>query len=168
MIGILLFNYKFMKTITPCLWFKDNALEAVNHYLSIFPNSKIIHTDYYGEDGPYWKVWDVLMINFMLNGSPFYALNWWVVFEHNYSVSFMIPCKDQKEIDYYYEKLSSVPEEEQCWWLKDKYWLSWQLIPEDLDKYLSYENKEKSSKVMKTLIGMKRIDMNVLDKIFNS
>lgn len=166
--GLIFSNYRIMKTITPCLWFKDNALEAVNYYTSIFPNSKIINTSYYDENNLYWKAWDVLMINFILNWNPFFALNWWVVFEHNYSVSFMIQCKDQKEIDYFYTKLSSIPEEEQCWWIKDKYWLSWQLVPEILEKYLSSENKEKAWKVIKAVQEMKRIDIATLDKIYNS
>lgn len=157
-----------MKKITPCLWFKDNALDAVNFYVSVFPNSKVISTSYYDENNPYWKPWDILTISFELDWNEFLALNWWVVFEHNYSVSFIILCKDQKEIDYYYDKLSSIPEEEQCWWLKDKYWLSWQLGPKNLDKYLNDKDKKKSWKVMKALMEMKRIDVDALEKAYNS
>lgn len=157
-----------MKTIIPCLWFKDNALEAINHYISVFPDSKIINKYYYVENSPGWKPWDLMSLDFELSWNHFQAINWWVAFEYNYSVSFEIPCKDQKEIDYFYDKLSSDPEAEQCGWIKDKFWVSWQLVPENLDKYLSDKNKEKSWKVMKALLDMKRIDMDVLDKIYNS
>lgn len=156
-----------MKTIIPCLWFKDNALEAINHYVSVFPDSKIINKFYNYENNPYAKEWDLLSLDFELSGNHFQAINWWVVFEYNYSVSFEIPCKDQKEIDYYYDKLSSDPEAEQCGWIKDKFWVSWQIVPENLDSYL-LGPKEKSSKVMKALLEMKRIDIAALEKAYNS
>lgn len=132
-----------MKTITPNLWFDGNAKEAVDYYISVFPDSKIISTMYYPnseEEGlaDFQKdlAGKVLTIEFELMGNNYVAINAGSEFKFNESVSFSIPCKDQEEIDYYWSKLSAVPESEQCGWCKDKFGLSWQVVPENAEELL--------------------------------
>ena len=129
--------------IIPNLWFDGNAQEAVDFYLSVFPNSKVIATAYYpksAEEGLADFQLDlagkVLTIDFELEDMRFTAINAGPEFKFNESVSFMISCQDQAEIDYYWEKLSAVPEAEQCGWLKDKYGLSWQVVPVNMDELM--------------------------------
>ncbi|MDB4940270.1 MAG: yteG [Candidatus Doudnabacteria bacterium] len=136
-----------MKTITPNLWFDGNAKEAVDFYLSVFPNSKVISTVYYpnsAEEGladfQLKMAGKVLSIDFELSGNPFVAINAGPEFKFNESVSFSVPCEDQQEIDYYWEKLSSVPESEQCGWCKDKYGLSWQIVPKNMEELMKKPN----------------------------
>lgn len=122
--------------ITPNLWFDGNAQEAVDFYVSVFPNSKINGTSYYPEEGlaDFQKnlAGKPLTIDYELNGNLFTAINAGPEFKFNESVSFSIVCEDQEEIDYYWSKLSSVPESEQCGWCKDKFGLSWQVVPRDM------------------------------------
>lgn len=129
-----------MQKITPNLWFDHNAKEAVDFYVSVFPDSKIITTSYYPKEGlaDFQKEFagKVLTIEFELFGQRFTAINAGSEFKFNEAVSFMIACKDQKEIDYYWEKLSAHPENEQCGWCKDKYGLSWQVVPEGIEKLM--------------------------------
>lgn len=132
-----------MKKITPNLWFDGNAKEAVDFYVSVFPESKIISTENYpnsAEQGLADFQLDLagkpLVIEFELSGNRFVAINAGSEFKFNESVSFSIPCKDQKEIDYYWEKLSKVPESEQCGWCKDQYGLSWQVVPQDMGELM--------------------------------
>lgn len=126
--------------ITPCLWFEGNAKEAVEFYISVFPDSQIIQTSYYPTEGLADFQQDLagkeLTLEFELNGQRFIAINAGPEFKFNEAVSFLIDCQDQEEIDYYWEKLSSVPEAEQCGWCKDKYGLSWQVVPKDIDQYM--------------------------------
>lgn len=136
-----------MKIITPNLWFDGNAKEAVDFYVSIFPESKVISTVYYpasADEGLADFQLDlagkVLTIDFELSGNRFVAINAGPEFKFNESVSFSIPCADQEEIDYYWEKLSSVPESEQCGWCKDKYGLSWQVVPNDMEALMKKPN----------------------------
>lgn len=131
------------KNITPNLWFDGNAQEAVNFYLSVFPSSKIISTEYYPESGDegladFQKelAGKVLTIKFELSGNPFVAINAGPEFKFNEAVSFSVPCKDQEEIDYYWEKLSKTPESEQCGWCKDQFGLSWQIVPADMNELM--------------------------------
>ena len=152
-----------MKNIAICLWFDNNALEAVNFYLSVFKNSKRLNTAKYSVETPSNKpIGSVMTIDFELNGQQFIALNWWPFFKFSEAVSFVIYCKDQKEIDYYYEKLSAVKEAEMCGWLKDKFGVSWQLVTPDIDKMMTWKNSEK---VMSELLKMKRIDVNKLKEL---
>jgi predicted 3-demethylubiquinone-9 3-methyltransferase (glyoxalase superfamily) len=129
-----------MKDITPNLWFDGNAKEAVDFYVSVFPDSKIITTSYYPSEGlaDFQKemAGKVLTVDFELSGDHFVAINADSTFKFNESVSFSIPCEDQKEIDYYWEKLSKVPESEQCGWCKDQYGLSWQVVPKNIEELL--------------------------------
>ncbi len=133
-----------MKDITPNLWFEGNASEAVEFYISIFPNSKIVSTTNYPHEGlaDFQKdmAGKILTIEFELMGNRFVAINAGPEFKFNESVSFSIPCKDQTEIDYYWSKLSRVPESEQCGWCKDKYGLSWQVVPENMEELMSRPN----------------------------
>ena len=133
-----------MQKIVPNLWFNGNAQEAVDFYLSVFPESKIIATAYYPKtteeglaDFQQRLAGEVLTIEFELNGERFIAINAGPEFQFTEAVSFLINCKDQEEIDYYWDKLSAVPEAEQCGWCKDKYGLSWQVVPENIDARMS-------------------------------
>lgn len=131
------------KTITPNLWFDGNAQQAVDFYISVFPDSKIISTEYYptsAEEGladfQQELAGKVLTIEFDLSGNPFVAINAGPEFKFNEAVSFSVPCEDQAEIDYYWEKLSKVPESEQCGWCKDQYGLSWQIVPKNMEELM--------------------------------
>jgi len=148
-----------MKIITPNLWFDGNAKEAVDFYISIFPNSKITSTVYYPKsandglaDFQLDMAGKVLSIEFELDGNHFVAINAGPEFKFNESVSFSIPCEDQKEIDYYYGKLSAVPESEVCGWCKDKYGLSWQVVPKNMDELMkrpgAFANMMKMHKII--------------------
>jgi len=146
-----------MKQITPCLWFDNQAEEAANFYISLFPNSKILNTVPYMSETPSDKpIGSVMIVNFELNGQPYTALNGGPIFKFNEAISFQIFCKDQDEIDYYWEKLSAVPESEQCGWVKDKFGLSWQIVPENLGELI------KSESAMKAMLQMKKIDIETL------
>ena len=128
--------------IVPNIWFNGNADEAVDYYMTVFENSKIINKEYYPTDEKALLDFQrdlagkVLTIDFELNGQKFVAINAGPEFTLSEAVSFMIPCKDQEEIDYYWEKLSAVPEAEQCGWCKDKFGLSWQVVPGNFDDAL--------------------------------
>lgn len=145
-----------MKLITPNLWFNGNAQEAVDFYLSVFPDSKIISTVYYPEEGlaDFQKelAGKVLTIEFELSGNRYMAINAGPEFKFNESVSFSVPCKDQEEIDYYWEKLSTVPESEQCGWCKDQYGLSWQVVPENIEELMNRPNAFANLMQMKKII----------------
>lgn len=129
-----------MQKIIPNLWFSRNAKEAVNFYITIFPESRILSTAYYPESGlaDFQKDFagKELTIEFELKGQRFTAINAGDEFKFTEAVSFAVNCKDQNEIDYYWEKLSAVPEAEQCGWCKDKYGLSWQIVPENIEKLM--------------------------------
>lgn len=129
-----------IQKITPNLWFDGNAKEAVDFYISVFPDGKIYSTSYYPTEGladfQQPLAGKVLTVEFELGGVKFTAINAGSEFKFNESVSFSIACKDQAEIDYYWEQLSSVPESEQCGWCKDKYGLSWQVVPENAEELM--------------------------------
>lgn len=129
--------------ITPNLWFDGNAKEAINYYISVFPDSKVISTEYYPnstEEGlaDFQKnmAGKELAIDFELNGLRFTAINAGPEFKFNEAVSFAVACKDQQEIDYYWEKLSNVPDSEQCGWCKDRFGLSWQIVPQNMNELM--------------------------------
>jgi predicted 3-demethylubiquinone-9 3-methyltransferase (glyoxalase superfamily) len=152
-----------MQKLTPCLWFDSNAEEAVNLYTSTFKNSKIGKTSRYGEAG--YEIHGkpagtVMTIDFELNGQPFTALNGGPMFKFNEAVSFQVFCETQEELDYYWDKLSSGGEAQQCGWLKDKFGLSWQIVPTVLGTLLT--DPKKSEKVMAALLKMKKLDINGL------
>lgn len=133
--------------IVPNLWFNGNAQEAVDYYVSVFQNSSIVSTEYYpttAEEGladfQQGLAGKVLTIEFELNGNPFVAINAGPEFTFSEAISFSVNCKDQEEIDYYWEKLSSVPESEQCGWCKDKFGLSWQIVPANMAELMKKPN----------------------------
>src|SRR6185369_10869121 len=122
-----------MPKITPFLWFDKQAEEATKYYINIFPDAKILETTYYAADNPSnLPKGSVMTISFELDGQNFTALNGGPVFTFNEAISFSVACKDQAEIDRYWAALSAVPESEQCGWCKDKFGLSWQIIPENM------------------------------------
>jgi predicted 3-demethylubiquinone-9 3-methyltransferase (glyoxalase superfamily) len=154
----------------PCLWFNGNAKEAVDFYLSVFKDGKIIDTDYYtevGEEITGHKKGDIVTIEFQILDTRFLALNAGPEFVFNPSVSFTIECDTQNEIDYYWDKLSVRPEAEQCGWLVDKYGLSWQVIPKVLGKYLKEGTSEQRKKLTEAYMEMKKFDIATLEKIYN-
>lgn len=145
--------------ITPNLWFNGNAQEAVEYYVSIFPDSKIISTDYYpnsAEEGladfQLNMAGKPLAIEFELNGLRFTAINAGPEFTFSEAISFTISCKDQEEIDYYWGKLSAVPESEQCGWCKDRFGLSWQVVPSDIAELMQRPNAYTNMMKMKKLV----------------
>jgi len=148
-----------MSKITANLWFNGNAKEAVDYYVYVFPDSKITNTAYYpktAEEGlaDFQKdlAGDVLTVEFELAGVPFVAINAGSEFKFTEATSFSISCKDQDDIDYYWEKLSKVPESEQCGWCKDQYGLSWQIVPENTYELLKRPNGFANMMKMKKLI----------------
>ncbi|MET0979676.1 MAG: VOC family protein [Candidatus Saccharimonadales bacterium] len=145
-----------LQKITPNLWFDHNAKEAVEFYVSVFPNSKIITTSYYPKEGlaDFQKDFagQVLTIDFELGNNRFTAINAGSEFKFNESVSFSIACEDQDEIDYYWSKLSHVPEAEQCGWCKDKYGLSWQVVPKNIEALMKKPNAFANMMQMKKLV----------------
>ena len=158
-----------MQKITPCLWFDSNAEEAVNFYASVFKKSKIGKISRYGEEG--YEIHGkpagtVLTVEFELNGQTFTALNGGPVFKFNEAISFQVSCKSQKEVDYYWEKLSEGGEKGQCGWLKDKYGMSWQIVPTVLGEMLQGKVTKKSERVMKALLQMKKLDIRKLKQAY--
>ena len=152
-----------MQRISPFLWFDDQAEAAAKFYVSVFKNSKIkAITHYAGEEFPE-KKGQVMTVSFELNGQQFTALNGGPQFKFTEAVSFVINCETQEEIDYYWEKLTSNGgQESQCGWLKDKYGLSWQIVPAELSQLMSSKDPEKSKRTMQALMQMKKIDIKTL------
>lgn len=148
-----------MQNITPCLWFDNEAEEAANFYISVFPNSKISEVVPYLTETPSNKpVGSTLLVNFEINGQPFTALNGGPFFKINEAISFQVFCKNQEEIDSYWKKLSAHTENEQCGWLKDKFGVSWQIVPENIGDLI------KDEKAMQTFLQMKKIVIADLKK----
>src|SRR6266571_1417680 len=144
-----------MQKITPCLWFDDQAEEAAKFYTSIFKNSnigKIARYDKAGEKAAGRPAGSVMVIEFQLEGQEFVALNGGPHFKFTEAVSFVVNCETQEEVDRFWEKLSQGGEEGQCGWLKDKYGLSWQVVPTALSEMLKDKNPEKSQRVMKAML----------------
>jgi predicted 3-demethylubiquinone-9 3-methyltransferase (glyoxalase superfamily) len=153
----------------PCLWFNNKASEAVSFYLSVFKNGKILNTDYYtdiGEEITGHKKGDIVTIEFEILGQKYLALNAGPEFSFNPSVSFVIECKNQKEIDYYWEKLSAVKEAEQCGWLQDKFGVSWQIVPKILIRYLKKGSDLQRKNVTNAYFIMKKFDINEIKKAY--
>lgn len=158
------------KKIVPCLWFDHEAEEAAKYYTSIFKNSKIVKTTYYGEAGQDvhgQKPGTVLTVAFELDGQPFTALNGGPVFKFNEALSLQVMCDDQKEIDDYWEKLSMGGDSnaQQCGWLKDKYGLSWQVVPKKMVEWFGEPN-EKSERAMSALLSMGKLDITALERAY--
>ena len=150
-----------MQKITPFLWFDHQAEAAVKFYTSIFKNSKIKKIARYTKVGP-GPEGSVMTIAFRLNGQDFIALNGGPLFKFTEAISFVVHCKTQAEVDYYWKKLSAGGKEVQCGWLKDKYGLSWQIVPTILGKLMSSKDAAKSQRVMEAMLKMVKLDIKKL------
>ncbi len=155
-----------MHKITPFLWFNDNLEEALNFYASIFKNSKIGNVTRYGEAGPGPKG-TVMSATFELEGQEFYALNGGPMFKFTEAISFFVNCETQQEVDELWEKLSEGGEKSRCGWLKDKYGLSWQVIPTVLGKMPGDKDPKKSGRVMQAMMQMDKIDIATLQEAYD-
>jgi predicted 3-demethylubiquinone-9 3-methyltransferase (glyoxalase superfamily) len=150
---------------TTCLWFDGQADEAANHYTSIFTNSKLGRVGRYTEAGP-GPAGSVLAVEFELNGQKFVGLNGGPQFTFNEAISFQIYCKDQDEVDYYWSKLSEGGEESVCGWLKDKYGVSWQVIPAGLIEMIGDADAEKAKRTTEAMFAMTKLDIAALEKAY--
>ena len=152
-----------MQKITPCLWFDTEGEEAAEFYTSVFPNSRIVDIARYGSAGPRAEG-TVMTVNFDLDGQPFVALNGGPEFTFNEAISFQVGCKDQEEVDAYWSALSEGGEEGPCGWLKDKFGVSWQIVPTRLPELLSDPDREKSQRVMAAMLKMGKIEIAELER----
>jgi predicted 3-demethylubiquinone-9 3-methyltransferase (glyoxalase superfamily) len=155
-----------MQKITPFLWFDDQAEEAMNFYVSIFKNSKVLSVARYGDAGPGPKG-TAMTARFQLEGQEFIALNGGPQFKFTEAISFLVNCETQEEVDYFWEKLSKGGERSRCGWLKDKFGLSWQIVPTVLGEMLQDKNAEKSQSVMKAMLQMDKIDIQGLKRAYD-
>ena len=160
-----------MQKISPCLWFDDQGEEAAKFYTSIFKESKIGDVMRYGKEG--YEIHGreegtVMTVEFEIEGQKFLGLNGGPIFKFNEAISFQVYCETQEEVDYYWEKLSEGGDEkaQQCGWLKDKYGVSWQIVPIILIKMLKDKDSEKSQKVMKAMLQMHKLDISTLKKAY--
>jgi predicted 3-demethylubiquinone-9 3-methyltransferase (glyoxalase superfamily) len=151
------------KGFTTCLWFDGQAEEAANHYISIFPDSQLGDVGRYTEAGP-GEPGSVIAAGFEINGQKFVALNGGPQFTFNESISFQIFCEDQDEIDYYWEKLSESGEESQCGWLKDRYGVSWQVIPKGLIEMIGDSDPVKAARTTEAMLRMQKLDIAALER----
>ncbi|MEU9745951.1 MULTISPECIES: VOC family protein [Streptomyces] len=150
-----------MPKITPNLWFDGQAEPAAEFYIGIFPNSRITGITHYGEAGP-GPAGTVLTVEFELDGQTFIGINGGPQFTFDEAISFMIGCADQEEVDYYWDKLSDGGEEGPCGWLKDKYGLSWQVVPGGMQEMLNDPDQARGQRAMKAMLGMKKLDLAAL------
>ncbi len=150
---------------TTCLWFDGQAEDAASHYTSIFPNSKPGRVGHYTEAGP-GPAGTVLAVEFELNGQKFVALNGGPEFKFNEAISFQIHCDDQDEVDYYWSKLSEGGEEVACGWLKDKYGVSWQVIPSVLIEMISDADSERAKRATEAMLSMTKFDIAALERAY--
>jgi predicted 3-demethylubiquinone-9 3-methyltransferase (glyoxalase superfamily) len=151
------------KGFTTCLWFDGQAEEAAHYYASIFEDSKIGKIGHYTEAGP-GTPGSVLAVEFELNGQKFVGLNGGPEFKFNEAISFQIHCKDQDEVDYYWNKLTEEGEESVCGWLKDKYGVSWQVIPDGLVELLADSDPEKARRATEAMLSMKKLDIAAIER----
>ena len=154
-----------MQKITPFLWFDNKAEEAMRFYVSIFKNSKVVSISRYGEAGPGPKG-AVMVAKFELDGQEFLALNGGPQFTFSPAVSFLVNCKAQDEVDYFWERLAEGGEKHQCGWLRDKYGLSWQIVPTILGELMQDKDPEKSKRVMEAMLQMQKIDIEGLKRAY--
>jgi predicted 3-demethylubiquinone-9 3-methyltransferase (glyoxalase superfamily) len=154
-----------MRKIRPCLWFDGNAEEAMRFYTSVFKNSKVGNVMRYGEAGPGPKG-TVMAVTFELDGQEFMGLNGGPHYKFSPAVSFFITCKTQEEVDYFWDKLSQGGQTQPCGWLQDKFGLSWQVVPSALGEMLEDKDAEKSQRVMKAMLQMKKLYIERLRKAY--
>ena len=156
-----------MQKITPFLWFDGKAEEAMNFYISIFKNSKILSVTRYGEAGPGPKG-TVMTAKFDLNGQEFVALNGGPQFTFTEAISFVVNCETQQEVDELWEKLSAGGQKSRCGWLKDKYGLSWQVVPTALVEMLRDKDAKKSNRVMQAMLQIDKIEIETLRRAYHA
>jgi predicted 3-demethylubiquinone-9 3-methyltransferase (glyoxalase superfamily) len=154
-----------MQKITPFLWFDNNAEEAANYYVSIFKNSKVSNVARYGDAGPGPKG-TVMTVDFQLDGQEFIALNGGPRFKFTEAISFVVDCKTQEEVDYFWERLSDGGEKSHCGWVKDKFGLWWQVVPTILGELMADKDPEKSKRVMEAMLKMHKIDIEPLQRAY--
>lgn len=159
-----------MQKIIPSLWFDKNAEEAMNYYVDVFKNSRIVSIDYYPDESlsKHFEGMSGKVINgvFELDGQRFICLDGGPAFTFNEAISFTIDCEDQAEVDYYWEKLSHVPEAEQCGWCKDKFGVSWQIVPKRLGELLTDSDKEAAGRATQAMMKMHKLDVAELEAAF--
>ena len=153
-----------MPKITPCLWFDTKGEEAARLYVSVFPNSRIVDVTHYGSAGPRPEGM-VMTVSFELDGRPFVALNGGPEFGFSEAVSFQVDCADQAEVDHYWDRLSEGGEEGPCGWLKDRFGLSWQIVPRVLPELLAQPDAEKAQRVMAAMLEMRKIEIGELQRV---
>ena len=152
-----------MQKITPCLWFDTEGEEAAQFYTSVFPNSRIVEVTRYGSAGPRAEG-TVMTVSFELDGQGFVALNGGPDFTFNEAISLQVDCDSQDEVDSYWNALSDGGEEGPCGWLKDKYGVSWQIVPRVLTELISDPDQEKAQRVMAAMLQMRKIEIAELEK----
>jgi predicted 3-demethylubiquinone-9 3-methyltransferase (glyoxalase superfamily) len=152
-----------VQRITPCLWFDIESEEAARFYTSVFPNSRIISVTRYGSAGPRPEG-TVMTVSFELDGQQFVALNGGPQFRFSEAVSFQVDCQTQEEVDRYWNALSDGGEEGPCGWLKDRFGLSWQIVPSALPRLLNNPDAEKAQRVMAAMLQMKKIEIDELER----
>jgi predicted 3-demethylubiquinone-9 3-methyltransferase (glyoxalase superfamily) len=152
-----------MKKITPCLWFDDNAEAAMKFYGSIFKDLKVLSVSRYGKEGP-GRPGSVMVVRFRLAGQEFIGLNGGPHFKFTEAISLSVDCKDQREVDRLWKALTKGGQPSRCAWLKDKYGLSWQIVPRALPRLLGDKDPEKAGRVMKAMLKMSKIDIKALER----
>jgi predicted 3-demethylubiquinone-9 3-methyltransferase (glyoxalase superfamily) len=155
-----------MQGINPFLWFKDNAEEAANFYVSIFNNARVVSMTRYGAAGP-GPEGTVMTVGFQLAGQNFVALNGGPQYTFNPAVSFVVNCETQQEVDDYWDKLGAGGTYQECGWLTDRYGLSWQIVPVALVQMLQDQSHEKSKRVMTAMLKMKKLDIETLKRAYD-
>ena len=153
----------YKNKVAPCLWFDTQAEDAAKHYTTIFKNSRIVHVSHYGSAGPR-PAGMVMVVHFEIDGQDFIALNGGPEFTFDEAISFQIPCADQDEVDHYWDTLTEGGEESQCGWVKDKFGVSWQIVPTRLDELIRDPDQEKAQRVMSVMLGMKKLDIAELER----
>lgn len=154
-----------MRGIRPCLWFDQNAQEAAEFYTGIFPDSEITTMSYYGDGGP-MPAGLPLVVAFTLRGQPMMALNGGPVFTFSEAISLSVDCESQEEVDYYWEKLLEGGAPQQCGWLKDKFGLSWQVVPLQIEEMMGDPDKEKVQRVTQAMLQMVKLDIATLERAY--
>jgi predicted 3-demethylubiquinone-9 3-methyltransferase (glyoxalase superfamily) len=154
-------------SITPNLWFDDQALEAAEFYTSVFPNSKITYVSHYTDAGPR-EAGMVLTVDFELDGQPYTAINGGPEFTFDEAISLLVNCADQAEVDRYWDALGAGGEYGPCGWLKDRYGLSWQVVPAGMEEVMRDDDPERATRAMTAMLGMSKIDVAALQAAANA
>lgn len=154
--------------ITPCLWFDDNAEEAVNYYVSVFKDSRVLHIDRYSDVGPDPDA-PVVFIEFEINGQPFQAINGGPIFQFSEAISFAIECENQDELDYYWDTLTGDGgEPSECGWLKDRYGVSWQIVPRALTDMMRDSDRKRAGQAMRKMLTMSKLNIAELQAAYDA